>query len=49
MQNHLKTSKKRKKSPSAHVCQHIMRVRRRAILPFALRDRYDPKQQCKHT
>ena len=49
VQTFLKTSKKHEKSPSAHVCKHIMRLRRRVILQFALRDRYDPKQQCKHT
>ena len=49
MQNLLKTRKKRKKSPSAHVCKHIMRLRRRTMLPLALADRYDPKQLYEYT
>ena len=49
MQNLLKTRKNRKKSPSAHVCSHIMQLGRRTMLPFALGDRYDPQQLYKHT
>ena len=48
MQNFLKTTKKRKKSPPVHVYKDIMRLGRRTMLPFALRDRYGPKQACKH-
>ena len=48
-ENPLKTSKKHEKLLSAHVCKHIMRLRRRTMLPFALADRYDPKQLYKHT
>ena len=48
-ENPLKTSKKHEKLLSAHVCKHIMRLRRHTMLPFALADRYDPKQLYKHT
>ena len=37
------------KSPSAHVWNHRVRLKHRAMLPFVSEDRYDHKQACKHT
>ena len=39
---------KSEKLPLAYVCVFIIWLKCRAMLPFALGDRYGPKQACKH-
>ena len=39
---------KTEKWPIAYVCAFIIWLKCRAMLPFALGDRYGPKQACKH-